>query len=73
MSTLTKKAVYDGAERIGEAATKGEVAALLIARGSDARAADDTIMTRCVETPTRFHLVTPGPMEAMMAELRSIK
>lgn len=73
MNTLPKKPVYDGAELIGEAATKGEVEKLLMARGVPSRQAHTAVMTRCVEAPKGFHIITAGPIEKMMDELRAIR
>jgi len=54
------KPVRDGSLVIGEAASWGEVKALLVARGLSASAARDAIQTRGVEGPDGFHLITPA-------------
>ncbi len=67
------KPVHDGSLVIGEAASWGEVKALLVARGWSASAARDAVLTRGVEGPDGFHLIAAAPVEQMMAEVRTAR
>jgi len=64
---------YDGAEALGSAASWDEVKDLLIERGMTQRAAGHAVMTRGVRTGHAFHIITAGPEEQMLRDLRLIR
>lgn len=69
----TPKPVFDGDERIGDAANWREVTALLVALGWNTRVAGDAVRSRGVEAPAGFHLITPASVEVMLAKLRAVR
>ena len=73
MSAPLPKPVHELGATIGKARSWSDVVALLVERGMSERAANDAIRTRGVEGPGGFYLITAGPVEQMMADVRAAR
>jgi hypothetical protein len=71
--TLPVKPVYYERYLIGHALTWSAVKAMLIARGHSDRQANDIVMTRGVEAPDGFWIITALHEAEFLAELRAVK
>jgi len=67
-----KRVIRCGAE-IGEASTRAEVIAALVASGIEQARAAAEVQTFCVEGRDAFEIITPASQQKMIAETRRIE
>jgi hypothetical protein len=72
MTTSPKKRVIRYGVEIGEASTRSEVIAALVASGIDQARAAAEVQTFCVEGRDAFEIITPASQQKMIAETRRI-